>query len=203
MAKTRVGINGFGRIGRNFFRASLERDADFEIVAFNDLGDTKTMAHLLKYDSNLGPLDGDVEVSEGTVKAAGKELRVLGERDPARLPWGDLGVDVVLESTGFFTDREGAQKHIDAGAKKVVISAPATGPDLTLVLGVNDDMYEPAEHQTESEVGGRKIVFLHDLDHAAKGYAPVTLDITHAEEAARPFTRPPQKQPQLDVVQHG
>src|SRR5438132_5685728 len=150
MATTRVGINGFGRIGRNFFRASLERDADFEIVAFNDLGDTKTMAHLLKYDSNLGPLDGDVEVSEGTVKAAGKELRVLGERDPARLPWGDLGVDVVLESTGFFTDRESAEKHLEAGARKTIISAPAKGPDITIVLGVNDDAYDPESHHVLS-----------------------------------------------------
>jgi len=150
MAKTRVGINGFGRIGRNFFRASLERDADFEIVAFNDLGDTKTMAHLLKYDSNLGPLGGDVEVSDGTVKAAGKELTVLGERDPVQLPWADLGVDVVLESTGFFTDRESATKHLEAGAKKVVISAPATDPDLTIVLGVNDGEYDTERHHVIS-----------------------------------------------------
>ena len=150
MAKTRVGINGFGRIGRNFFRASLERDADFEIVAFNDLGDTKTMAHLLKYDSNLGPLGGDVAVSDGTVKAAGKELTVLGERDPVQLPWADLGVDVVLESTGFFTDRESATKHLEAGAKKVVISAPATDPDLTIVLGVNDGDYDAERHHVIS-----------------------------------------------------
>jgi glyceraldehyde 3-phosphate dehydrogenase len=150
MAKTRVGINGFGRIGRNFFRAVLERDADFEIVAFNDLGDTKTMAHLLKYDSNLGPLPGDVEVSDGTVKAAGLELKVLGERDPAQLPWKDLGVDVVLESTGFFTDRESATKHLDAGAKKVLISAPATDPDITIVLGVNDGDYDPERHHVVS-----------------------------------------------------
>jgi glyceraldehyde 3-phosphate dehydrogenase len=150
MAKTRVGINGFGRIGRNFFRAALERDADFEIVAFNDLGDTKTMAHLLKYDSNLGPLAGDVEVSEGTVTAAGQELKVLGERDPAQLPWNDLGVDVVLESTGFFTDRESASKHLEAGAKKVVVSAPATDPDITIVLGVNDGDYDPERHHIVS-----------------------------------------------------
>jgi glyceraldehyde 3-phosphate dehydrogenase len=146
MAKTRVGINGFGRIGRNFFRAALERDADFEIVAFNDLGDLKTMAHLLKYDSILGPLRAGVEISTGTVTAAGKELKVLAERDPAQLPWADLGVDVVLESTGFFTDREGASKHLQAGAKKVIISAPATDPDLTIVLGVNDGDYDPERH---------------------------------------------------------
>ncbi|MBA2296971.1 MAG: type I glyceraldehyde-3-phosphate dehydrogenase [Actinobacteria bacterium] len=143
---TRVGINGFGRIGRNFFRASLERDANFEIVAANDLGDAKAMAHLLKYDSNLGPLAGDVELAGGVIRAAGKELKLLSERDPADLAWGDLGVDVVLESTGFFTKREGAQKHLDAGAKKVVVSAPATDPDLTLVLGVNDDQYDPDSH---------------------------------------------------------
>src|SRR5579884_3980297 len=124
MAKTRVGINGFGRIGRNFFRASLERGSDFELVAFNDLGDVPTMAHLLKYDSLLGPLDGDVTVESGSLKAAGRELKGLAERDPAQLPWADLGVDLVIESTGFFTDRAGAQKHLDAGAKKVIISAP-------------------------------------------------------------------------------
>jgi glyceraldehyde 3-phosphate dehydrogenase len=146
MAKTRVGINGFGRIGRNFFRASLERDADFEIVAFNDLGDVPTMAHLLKRDSALGKFHGDVEVAGGSLKVNGKELKGLAERDPANLPWRDLGVDVVLESTGFFTTREGAQKHLDAGAKKVVISAPATDPDITLVLGVNDAAYDPEQH---------------------------------------------------------
>jgi glyceraldehyde 3-phosphate dehydrogenase len=146
MAKTRVGINGFGRIGRNFFRASLERDTDFELVAFNDLGDVATMAHLLQYDSLLGPFPGDVTVDGGSLKAAGKELKGLAERDPGQLPWADLGVDVVIESTGFFTDRQGAQKHLDAGAKKVIISAPATDPDLTVVLGVNDDQYDASAH---------------------------------------------------------
>src|SRR5438132_13794195 len=144
---TRVGINGFGRIGRNFFRAHLEREPGFEIVAINDLGDAKTMGHLLKYDSNLGPLGGDVEVGDSTITAAGVELKVLSERDPANLPWGDLGVDVVIESTGFFTKREGAQQHLDAGAKKVIISAPATDPDLTVVLGVNDDKYDADAHK--------------------------------------------------------
>jgi glyceraldehyde 3-phosphate dehydrogenase (phosphorylating) len=146
MAKTRVGINGFGRIGRNFFRAALERGADFEIVAYNDLGDVQTMAHLLKYDSLLGRFPEDVEVAGGSLKVGGRELTGLAEREPANMPWRDLGVDVVIESTGFFTAREGAQKHIDAGAKKVVISAPATDPDLTLVLGVNDDQYDPERH---------------------------------------------------------
>src|SRR6266516_2208392 len=146
MAKTKVGINGFGRIGRNFFRASLTRDADFEIVAANDLGDANTMAHLLKYDSNLGPLDGDVQVEGGVLHAAGSEIQLLSEREPGNMPWRDLGVDVVIESTGFFTKRDGAQKHIDAGAKKVIISAPATDPDFTVVLGVNDDQYDPDSH---------------------------------------------------------
>src|SRR5271167_176052 len=146
MANLRVGINGFGRIGRNFFRASLTRDANFDIVAANDLGDAQTMAHLLKFDSTLGPFPGDVVVEDGVLHAAGRQIKLLVERDPAAMPWGDLGVDVVLESTGFFTERAGAQKHLDAGAKKVVISAPATDPDITLVLGVNDDKYDPDTH---------------------------------------------------------
>jgi glyceraldehyde 3-phosphate dehydrogenase len=146
MAKTRVGINGFGRIGRNFFRAARERNADFEVVAFNDLGDLETMAHLLRHDSVLGPFKGTVEVEGGSLHVDGKELKGLAERDPAGLPWGDLGVDVVIESTGFFTDRASAQKHLDAGAKKVIISAPAGDPDITLVLGVNDDQYDADKH---------------------------------------------------------
>ena len=146
----RVGINGFGRIGRNFFRAQQELGADLEIVALNDLGDAATMAHLLRYDSNLGPFQGEVSLGDGVIRASGEEMRMLSERDPANLPWGDLGVDVVLESTGFFTDRAGAQKHLDAGAKKVVISAPATDPDLTIVLGVNDDAYDKDSHHIVS-----------------------------------------------------
>jgi glyceraldehyde 3-phosphate dehydrogenase len=150
MAKTRVGINGFGRIGRNFFRAAAERGADFEIVAFNDLGDVPTMAHLLRHDSVLGTFKGDVQAESGSLVVDGKEIKGLAERDPAGLPWGDLGVDVVIESTGFFTDRASAQKHLDAGAKKVVISAPATDPDITLVLGVNDDQYDKDAHNIVS-----------------------------------------------------
>ena len=146
----RVGINGFGRIGRNFFRAQHALGADIDVVAFNDLGDGKTMAHLLRYDSNLGPFPGEVSLAEGVLSAAGEEMQMLSERDPAALPWGELGVDVVLESTGFFTDREGAQKHLDAGAKKVVISAPATDPDVTIVLGVNDDAYDADAHHIVS-----------------------------------------------------
>ena len=147
MAKIRVGINGFGRIGRNFFRAQLERGGDFEIVAVNDLGDAKTMAHLLKYDSVLGRSTATVEARRRLDPSpAARRSRCLAERDPAQLPWGDLGVDVAIESTGFFTKREGAQKHLDAGAKKVVISAPATDPDVTIVLGVNDGEYDPEQH---------------------------------------------------------
>jgi glyceraldehyde 3-phosphate dehydrogenase len=146
----RLGINGFGRIGRNFFRALHALDADVEVVALNDLGDAQTMAHLLRYDSNLGPFPGEVELGDGVIHAAGQSMRMLSERDPASLPWGDLGVDVVLESTGFFTTREAGQKHLDAGAKKVVISAPATDPDITLVLGVNDGEYDPSAHHIVS-----------------------------------------------------
>jgi glyceraldehyde 3-phosphate dehydrogenase len=146
----RVGINGFGRIGRNFFRAQQALGADVEIVAVNDLGDAATMAHLLRYDSVLGPFAGEVSLGEGVINAGGEQMKVLSERDPAALPWGDLGVDVVLESTGFFTTREGAQKHLDAGATKVIISAPATDPDYTVVLGVNDSGYDKTQHHIVS-----------------------------------------------------
>ena len=146
----RVGINGFGRIGRNFFRAARKRGADIDFVAANDLGDPKTMAHLLKYDSVLGPLDDEVEAMDGGIRVADEELQLLTERDPGALPWKDLNVDVVLESTGLFTKREDAQKHLDAGAEKVVISAPATDPDVTIVLGVNDDAYDKEQHRIVS-----------------------------------------------------
>jgi glyceraldehyde 3-phosphate dehydrogenase len=146
MAKIRVGINGFGRIGRNFFRASLERGGDFELVAANDIGDTKTMAHLLKHDSVLGTLDLPVEAGDGFIRVGDHEIKFVSERDPAQLPWSELGVDVAIESTGLFTDRESAQKHLEAGAKKVVISAPASDPDITIVLGVNDREYDPEQH---------------------------------------------------------
>jgi glyceraldehyde 3-phosphate dehydrogenase len=150
MATIRVGINGFGRIGRNFLRAHLQRGGDFEIVAANDVGDTATMAHLLKHDSVLGTLDVPVEAGDGFIKVDGREIAFLAEKDPAALPWGDLGVDVAIESTGLFTKREAAQKHLEAGAKKVVISAPATDPDLTVVLGVNDRDYDPEQHHIVS-----------------------------------------------------
>ncbi|MFZ1996520.1 MAG: type I glyceraldehyde-3-phosphate dehydrogenase [Solirubrobacteraceae bacterium] len=144
----RVAINGFGRIGRNVFRASYESGADIEWLAVNDLVDPKTIAHLLKYDSNYGPFPGQVEATEAGFSVDGKEIRVLAERDPADLPWSELGADVVIESTGLFTDRENAAKHLEAGAKKVVISAPATSPDTTVVLGVNfDDVYDGENHQ--------------------------------------------------------
>ena len=172
----RVGINGFGRIGRNFFRAQHARGSDLEIVALNDLGDAETMAHLLRYDSTLGPFQGDVELTDGVLHAGGEEVRILSERDPADLPWRDLGVDVVLESTGFFTDRAGAQKHLDAGAKKVVISAPATDPDVTIVLGVNDDTYDPGAHHIVSNAScttncvAPLAKVLHDLGGIESGF---------------------------------
>ena len=143
---TRVAINGFGRIGRNVLRAAYARSADIEIVAINDLTDPKTLAHLLRYDSVLGRFAHTVEVTADGIAIDGKEIRVLAERDPAALPWKELDVPIVLESTGFFTSREGATKHLTAGASKVVISAPATDPDVTLVLGVNDAAYDPATH---------------------------------------------------------
>jgi glyceraldehyde 3-phosphate dehydrogenase len=146
----RVGINGFGRIGRNFFRAARKRGADIEFVAVNDLGDAKTMAHLLKYDSVLGPLEEEVEAADGAIQVGDLELRLLNEREPSALPWKDLGVAAVLESTGLFTKREQAQAHLDAGAEKVLISAPATDPDVTIVLGVNDDAYDKEQHRIVS-----------------------------------------------------
>ncbi|WP_089958425.1 type I glyceraldehyde-3-phosphate dehydrogenase [Lentzea xinjiangensis] len=142
----RVGVNGFGRIGRNFWRAVKASGHDIEIVAFNDLGDVATMAHLLKYDSILGRLDADVQVTEEGISVDGKVIKALAERDPGALPWKDLGVDVVVESTGFFTDATAARKHVDeGGAKKVIISAPAKGEDLTIVLGANEDKYDGSQ----------------------------------------------------------
>ena len=143
----KIGINGFGRIGRNFFRAALAKGSDIEIVAVNDLTDNKSLAHLLKYDTITGRLDGTVEFDETQIIVNGKAIKVFEERDPANLPWGELGVDIVIESTGRFTKSADAAKHIAAGAKKVIVSAPATGDDVaTLVLGVNEDSYDPAVH---------------------------------------------------------
>ena len=142
----RIGINGFGRIGRNFTRAILKRpEADVELVAVNDLSDAKVLAHLLHYDTVLGPLDG-VSGNDDSIEVGTRSFKVIAERDPAALPWKELGVDVVVESTGIFTDRAGASKHLEAGAQKVIISAPATDPDITIVMGVNDDKYDAAEH---------------------------------------------------------
>jgi glyceraldehyde 3-phosphate dehydrogenase len=146
----KVGINGFGRIGRNVFRAAHAQGADIDWVGVNDITDTKTLAYLLKYDSILGPFPGEVEATDTGIKVDGKELRVFSERDPAALPWSDVGADVVIESTGLFTDRENAAKHIEAGAKKVIISAPAKGEDVTVALGVNFDAYDKDNHEVIS-----------------------------------------------------
>jgi glyceraldehyde 3-phosphate dehydrogenase len=146
----RVGINGFGRIGRNYFRALLEQGADIEIVAVNDLGDTATTAHLLKYDTILGRLKEEVSHTEDTITVGGRTIKVLSERNPAEIPWGELGVDIVIESTGIFTKKEDAEKHIAGGAKKVIISAPAKNEDVTIVMGVNQDAYDPANHHVIS-----------------------------------------------------
>ncbi|HLG76257.1 MAG TPA: type I glyceraldehyde-3-phosphate dehydrogenase [Ktedonobacteraceae bacterium] len=142
----RVGINGFGRIGRQSLKAMLERHPDLEIVAVNDLTDTKTNAHLLKYDSTYGHFPGEVSATADTLVVNGREIKVISQRDPALIPWGDLGVQLVVESTGFFTDADKAAAHLKGGAKKVIISAPAKGEDLTIVLGVNDNVYDPAKH---------------------------------------------------------
>ena len=142
----KIGINGFGRIGRNYLRAALAQGADLEIVAVNDLTDNKSLAHLLKYDSVGGRLAEDVSYDGDSITVGGKSIRVFEERDPANLPWGDLGVDIVIESTGRFTKAEDARKHIAGGAKKVLISAPATGDDATIVMGVNEETYDPENH---------------------------------------------------------
>ncbi len=143
----KIGINGFGRIGRNAFKGILSRYAgEIDVVAINDLTDAETLAHLLKYDSLFGKFDGTIEVKEGAMVVNGKEIKIIAERDPAKLPWGELGVDVVIESTGFFRTRDAAGKHLEAGAKKVIISAPAKDEDITIVMGVNEEDYDPANH---------------------------------------------------------
>ncbi len=148
--KVKVGINGFGRIGRNAFKIAMENEDVFEIVAINDITDPKTLAHLLKYDSCFGMFDGSVEAKEDAIVVNGREIRILAERNPEDLPWKDMGVEVVLESTGLFTKKEDAEKHIKAGAKKVIISAPATDEDITIVMGVNDNKYDPEIHHVIS-----------------------------------------------------
>jgi len=147
---TRIGINGFGRIGRNYLRAALAQNSDLEIIAVNDLSDPKSLAHLLKYDSVGGRLDAAVSVDGDSIVVNGKSIKVLAERDPAKIDWAELGVEVVIESTGFFTNADDARKHIQAGAKKVIISAPATGEDATFVIGVNEHLYEPENHHVIS-----------------------------------------------------
>lgn len=147
---TKVAINGFGRIGRNVFRAFLESDADIEFVAINDITDSKTLAHLLKYDSIYGTLEGDVGFEENFISLSGKKVRVFSERDPGSIPWGDVGAQIVVESTGFFASREKAAAHLGDSVKKVIISAPAKGPDITVCLGVNDDQYDSAQHSVIS-----------------------------------------------------
>jgi glyceraldehyde 3-phosphate dehydrogenase (phosphorylating) len=146
----KVGINGFGRIGRNFLRAARQAGADFDFVGVNDITDATTLAHLLKYDSVLGRLDAEVAVSDNGITVDGDELRVFAERDPAELPWKEVGAEIVIESTGLFTDREKAAAHLEAGAQKVIISAPAKGEDITIVIGVNDDAYDPTTHHVIS-----------------------------------------------------
>jgi glyceraldehyde 3-phosphate dehydrogenase len=146
----KAGINGFGRIGRNVFRAAHARGEDIDWVGVNDITDNETLAHLLRYDSILGPFPGEVEATDNGLVVDGEELRVFAERDPANLPWDEVGADVVIESTGFFTKRDDAAKHLGAGAKKVIITAPATEPDVTLALGVNEDAYDPQEHHVIS-----------------------------------------------------
>jgi glyceraldehyde 3-phosphate dehydrogenase len=151
VAAVRVGVNGFGRIGRNFWRAvDKQSSGAVEIVAVNDLTDTRTLAHLLKYDTVLGTLQHEISAGDGVINVGDSQIKVLSERDPAALPWGDLGVDVVIESTGRFTKREDAAKHLAGGAKKVIISAPAKGEDITIVMGVNDDKYDHANHHVIS-----------------------------------------------------
>ncbi len=194
----KVGINGFGRIGRNVFRAAKAANADIEFVAVNDLVDTGTMAHLLKYDSILGRFPGEVAVSGDSITIDGAELEVLSERDPAQLPWGDLGVDVVIESTGFFTKREDAAKHLEAGAKKVIISAPATEPDVTVALGVNfDSDYDPASHHVISNASCTTncLAPMAKVLHEAFGIEQGLMTTIHAYTADQRLQDMPHKDP--------
>ncbi|HEX7278586.1 MAG TPA: type I glyceraldehyde-3-phosphate dehydrogenase [Solirubrobacterales bacterium] len=195
----KVGINGFGRIGRNVFRAAKAVNADIDFVAVNDLVDTATMTHLLKYDSILGRYPGEVSSSgEDSITVDGDELRILSERDPAQLPWGDLGVDVVIESTGFFTKREDAAKHLDAGAKKVIISAPATEPDVTVALGVNfEDAYDAESHHVISNASCTTncLAPLAKVLHQAFGIEQGLMTTIHAYTADQRLQDMPHKDP--------
>jgi glyceraldehyde 3-phosphate dehydrogenase len=194
----KVGINGFGRIGRNVFRAAQASEADIEFVAVNDLVDTATMAHLLKYDSILGRFPGEVEAGDEAISVDGREIKVLAERDPEQLPWGDLGVDVVIESTGFFTKGEDAAKHLTAGAKKVIISAPATDPDVTVALGVNfDDVYDPDRHHVISNASCTTncLAPLAKVLHEAFGIEQGLMTTIHAYTADQRLQDMPHKDP--------
>ncbi len=193
----KIGINGFGRIGRNFFRAALAKGSDLEIVAVNDLTDNAALANLLKFDSITGRLGVSVELDGDNIVVDGKPIKVLAERDPANLPWGGLGVDIVIESTGFFTKAADAQKHIDAGAKKVIISAPATGDDVTIVLGVNEDTYDAANHHIISNASctTNSLAPLAKVFHDAFGIERGLMTTVHAYTADQNLQDGPHKDP--------
>ncbi|AOX64427.1 MULTISPECIES: type I glyceraldehyde-3-phosphate dehydrogenase [unclassified Curtobacterium] len=193
----KIGINGFGRIGRNFFRAALAKGSDLEIVAVNDLTDNASLANLLKFDSITGKLPATVELDGDNIVVDGKAIKVLAERDPANLPWGELGVDIVIESTGFFTKAADAQKHIDAGAKKVIISAPATGDDVTIVLGVNEDQYDPANHNIISNASctTNSLAPLAKVFHDKFGIERGLMTTVHAYTADQNLQDGPHKDP--------
>jgi glyceraldehyde 3-phosphate dehydrogenase len=193
----KIGINGFGRIGRNFFRAALAKGSDLEIVAVNDLTDNAALANLLKFDSITGRLGASVELDGDNIVVDGKPIKVLAERDPANLPWGELGVDIVIESTGFFTKAADAQKHIDAGAKKVIISAPATGDDVTIVLGVNEDSYDAANHHIISNASctTNSLAPLAKVFHDKFGIERGLMTTVHAYTADQNLQDGPHKDP--------
>lgn len=193
----KIGINGFGRIGRNFFRAALAKGSDLEIVAVNDLTDNAALANLLKFDSVTGRLGVSVELDGDSIVVDGKPIKVLAERDPANLPWGELGVDIVIESTGFFTKAADAQKHIDAGAKKVIISAPATGDDVTIVLGVNEGEYDPANHNIISNASctTNSLAPLAKVFHDKFGIERGLMTTVHAYTADQNLQDGPHKDP--------
>ena len=198
MAKVKVGINGFGRIERNLFRAAYEAGTELEFVAVNDITDPGTLAHLLRYDSILGRFPGEVEEGEGAIAVDGDEIKVLAERDPAALPWGDLGVEVVIESTGLFTKRDDAAKHLEAGAKKVIISAPATDPDVTVALGVNfDSAYDPEQHNIISNASCTTncLAPVAKVVHEAVGIERGLMTTIHAYTADQRLQDMPHKDP--------
>lgn len=200
----KIGINGFGRIGRNFFRAALAKGSDLEIVAVNDLTDNASLANLLKFDSITGRLGVSVELDGDNIVVDGKAIKVLAERDPANLPWGELGVDIVIESTGFFTKAADAQKHIDAGAKKVIISAPASGDDVTIVLGVNEDQYDAANHHIISNASctTNSLAPLAKVFHDKFGIERGLMTTVHAYTADQNLQDGPHKDPVVPAPPH-